>query len=365
MDFDEFLRPVSVDLQTANYSPFQTGSHIRFNIDEEIDADSIVFIATDEMQDFNDLSGEEADFDPIRDHFYRLSVSNWNRKIYDLGTLYRGATFEDSCFALHQVVNQLVEIGATVVLTGGSQALNYILYKALQKDLVKAGTIDIKLDIEAETEDLNAGNHITRMILDETHRLLEFRNIGSQVPYVAKEESDILEQLNFEDLRLGKLIQEFDLAEPILRDLDLLSVDMNVMQHSAFGSAVVPTSNGLNEREICGLMNYAGLSSELKVLHLSNFINLNASDNILLAEMLWYFTEARNNLKSDGDIRSYRVQSEEGEIVFLHSGLSDRWWIQAGTDGQYARIPCSEKDYADAMKGGIPDKWLKFYKKFY
>ena len=365
MDFSEFLVPVPYELKVRQFGRFQVGDKVRFDLDNEVDENAIVLISTNELQEYNFLATDEMDFLAVREHLYGLALSNWQRKIYDLGNVQRGSTFEDSCFALHQIISGISETGATIILLGGSQSLNYILYKALNQDLMKVGSIDIKLDIDAESDELNQINHITKMILDETHRLLEYKNIGSQQPYVAKEEHDILEQLNFEDLRLGKLIQNFHLAEPVLRDLHLLSVDMGAMQLSSFGSALKPTSNGLNEREICGLMNYAGLNKDLKVIHLSNFVNSGLKDNILLAEMLWYYIEAKNNLKSDAEINTYRVQSEEGEIVFLHSKLSDRWWIQASVDGQFANIPCNESDYKDALNGEIPNKWLKFYKKFY
>ncbi|MDO5655963.1 MAG: hypothetical protein Q4G27_07465 [Flavobacteriaceae bacterium] len=365
MDFSEFLVPVSIDLRMENYSRFQIGGKIRFEADEEIDEDSIVLIATNELQQFNHLEEEDFDLDPVRRHLYHLSHSNWYKKIYDLGTIYRGATFEDSCFALHQIIRKIHSKGATLLLCGGTQALHYILYKAIQKDLLRVGSIDIKIDIDAAFEGLNAENHITKMILDEDQRLLEFKSIGSQLPYVAKEEYDILEQLNFEDLRLGKFQEDFKKAEPLIRDLQLLSVDMNVMQYSSFKSSVICTSNGLNEREICKLMNYAGMSSDLKVMHISNFVNASLEDNNLLAEMLWYFIDARNNLKLDTEVDTYRVQSGDEEIVFIHSKLSDRWWIEAHIDGRISRIPCNESDYTDAMNGEIPEKWLNFYKKFY
>lgn len=364
MDFAEFLIPVPFELRQKTYSGFSVYNKIKFEIDDELDDNAIVLLSIDE----GDLSleGDHQGLTYIRDRFYSMSISNWQRPIYDIGTLPKGATFEDSCFALHQIVNALSSTGANVIVLGGNQAYHYILYKSLQRDLLKVGTIDFKLDIEGQVADLNANNHITKMILDETHRLLEFKNIGSQAAYVAREELDILEQLNFEDLRLGKLVEDLKQAEPLLRDLDLLSVDMSVMQYASFPNVLNVTPNGLNEREICGLMRYAGLSSSLKVMHISNFdIDHLSQNSLLLSEMLWYFIEAKNNMKSDETKDIYRVQSAEGEIVFLYSPNSQRWWIEAEVEEGKSLIPCNEADYHDSMKGEIPHKWLKFFKKFY
>ena len=365
MDFSEFLTPVGYELRSKIYQPFVVGNKIRFDWDEELNQDAVVLIGLTDLQSENFNIEIEESIDLIRKNFYNLSISNWRTNLYDLGTIQRGNTFEDSCFALHQVVSELVKTGANIIVLGGSQAFNYILYKSLQRDLVKVGTVDYTFDIQADAEELNAANHITKMILDETHRLLEFKNIASQAPYISKEEMDILEQLNFEDLRLGKTIENLSWTEPMLRELHLLSVDLGVMQQASFSGAINSSVNGLNAREICGIMNYAGLSETLKLVHFSNFLNCNGTNANLLAEMLWYFIEAKNNLKSDQGVETYRVQSEEGEVVFLRSKNSDRWWVQAKVEDRYVKIPCNESDYLETMNGEIPNKWLKIYKKFY
>lgn len=364
MDFSEFLAPVPYELRNKEYTPFSLYQRVRFEIDEDFTKNDIVLISI--AEDASEIDQDNSGLTWLKDRFYGMSISNWQRRIYDLGTLFSGASFEDTCFALHQIGSQVSESGAQVIVLGGSQAYTYILYKSMQRDLLKVGTIDIKIDIEGQQENLTASNHITKMILDQTHRLLEYHNLGSQAAYVAKEELDILEQLNFEDLRLGKLTEDLTKSEPLLRDLHLLSVDMGVMQYSSFQHATVGTPNGLTEREICGLMRYAGLSNSLKVLHISNFnINHSSPSDLLLTEMLWYYIEAKNNLKSDEPTGTYRVQTSEGEIIFIYSSTSDRWWIEVEVEEGRSLIPCNESDYEEALRGGIPDKWLKFYKKFY
>lgn len=368
MDFDEFLIPVPIALRNSHrFSEFTVSNLVRWEIDEQLGENAIVLLAVAEYQnDGIHALDFDKNFQQIRENFYHLSRSNWQKKIYDLGTILPGSTFEDTCFALHQVVSEITQKGATVIVMGGTQALNYILYKSLKKDLVKVGTVDIKLDIDATHENLNDRNHITKMILDETHRLLGFVNVGSQAPYIAKEEFDILEQLNFEDVRLGKVVEDVKLVEPLFRELDLLSVDMNAMQNASFSNVTKITANGFNEREICGLARYAGLGSMLKVLHIANFIPFEKeADDALIAEMLWYFTEAQNNQKPDSLLETYRVQMDEDEIVFIKSITSERWWIEISADGATKRVPCAEHDYLDALEGELPEKWLRFYKKFY
>ncbi|MXV38135.1 hypothetical protein GO491_05510 [Flavobacteriaceae bacterium Ap0902] len=364
MDIHEFLDPIPHDILPLNHSNDQVLDIINFDGLDQIDHHSIVLIGLGEYGEY--LDAEDIHFSQIRNHFYQLSKSNWSRKIFDLGTVLAGNTFEDSSFALHQVISALKNTGATIIVLGGTQALSYIIYEALQKDLMKVGTVDIKLDIEGDHHNLTANNLVTKMILNGENRILDYFNLGSQAPYVAKEELDILEQLNFENIRLGALTADLSIAEPYLRELDLLSVDMNAMQYGSFKSALKITPNGFDAREICGLMRYAGLNENLKVIHLSNFLpTLNLEDAFLLAEIIWYFVEAQNNQKYDGDLQTYHVQLEDDEIVFIKSNVSERWWLQMRMDGKKRNIPCNYSDYRAAMAGEYPDIWLKFYKKFY
>ncbi|MGI9526564.1 MAG: arginase family protein [Weeksellaceae bacterium] len=364
MDIHEFLAPVPYEVKPENHSNYQVIDIVNFDDLDQIDDNSIVLCGLGEYQDYFDI--EDQHFSLVRNHFFQLSKSNWKKKIYDIGTVLAGQTVEDSCFALHQVTQKIVDRGALLIVLGGSQAMSYILYEAIQKDLMKVATVDIKLDIDGSIDNLSQDNHITKMILNEEHRLLDFFNLGSQAPYVAKEELDILEQLNFENIRLGKITEDVSKAEPLLREIDLLSVDMNAMQHNTFKAALKTTPNGFNSREICALMRYAGLNDHLKVLHISNFYPEPSSvDSYLLAEMLWYFIEAQNNQKIDGELERYRVQLEEDEVIFIKSPNSERWWLQMIIDNQKRNIPCNYEDYLTALGGEYPDIWLKFFKKFY
>ena len=367
MDLEDFLVSVPFDIREKidTENQFSVGAHIKFDIDEDINKNSIVLISL--PQDHTLEIDEESGFfySKVREQFYHLAYSNWKRELYDLGTILPGETFEDTCFALHSIVSQFSERKITVIFIGGTQALSYIIYKGIKKKYINVATVDIKLDIAANTQQLNSRNFITHMILDEEQKLLEYVNIGSQAPYNATEEFDVLEQLNFENIRLGKVTENISITEPLLREMDLVSIDLGVLQKNSFSSALVKTPNGLNEREICGIMRYCGLSESLKNIHISNGLINTEEDAALVSEMLWYLIDAKNNQKSDTDLETYRVLFDDQEITFLKSKNSERWWVQVLIDDTLKRIPCNESDYLNTLKGDISDKWLKFFKKFY
>lgn len=367
MEIQEILNPVPWELREKinEDNPFLIGNKIRFEIDDDFSSDSIVLFSLEEYQSRKQNTAENAFFPQVRAHFYNLYPSNWKRNLYDLGTLFPGETFDQTCFALQNTIRQLSERKNTVVCFGGTQALSYIIYEGIQKKYINVATIDIKLDLAAAHQELNHRNFVTKMILNEHQKLLEYVNLASQAPYNSIEEFDVLEQLNFENIRLGKLTENLSLAEPLLREMDFVSVDLSAMQQTAMQSAIQPTPNGLTEREICGIMRYCGLSESIKNLHLSNAMLDNPKDSALVSEMLWYFIEAQNNQKNDGNLETYRVQFDEQEVLFFKSKNSERWWVQVEEEEHIKRIPCNEEDYHKTLRGEIPDKWFRFFKKFY
>lgn len=367
MDLEEFLEPIPFSLQEKinKENKFLIGAHVRFELDEELKENSIVLISLPQDIYSETEQGPDFYYSEVRGHFYQLAYSNWKSNIYDLGTILPGETFQDTCFAVHSIVSYFSEKKVTVVFLGGSQAFSYIIYQAIKKKYINVATVDMRLDINADSQHLSKNNFVTRMILDENQKLLEYVNLGSQAPYNAIEEFDVLEQLNFENVRLGEITKDISKTEPLLREMDLVSIDLGVMQGSSFLSAYRQTPNGLNEREICRIMRYAGLSETVKNIHISNGFIDTKKDSALVSEMLWYFADAKNNQKSDTDLEKYRVLFDEQEIIFFKSKNSERWWVQVEIDDVLKKIPCNESDYLDTLNGELPGKLLRFFKKFY
>src|SRR5699024_11088639 len=70
------------------------------------------------------------DFNSIRSSFYELFPGNWDLKIADLGDIYPGETLEDTEYALHEVVKNLLERKIIPIILGGSQDLTFAQYRA-------------------------------------------------------------------------------------------------------------------------------------------------------------------------------------------------------------------------------------------
>src|SRR5690606_33414532 len=95
------------------------------------------------------------------------------------------------------------------------------------------------------------------------------------------------------------------------------------IQNSDFRSTLELSPNGFNSREICALARYAGMNNKVQSFGVYNFKAKNIpSDELLLAEILWYFIEGKNhapgklNFEEKDAFETYYVQMPEQELVF-------------------------------------------------
>ena len=92
------------------------------------------------------------------------------------------------------------------------------------------------------------------------------------------------------------------------------------------------------------------------------------------SQMIWYFIEGFANRKTDdypsennNDFLKYivKLESSDHEVIFWKSKFSNKWWMEIPQkDLKHNKyFPCSYKDYENAMKDELPDKWMKVYGK--
>lgn len=321
--------------------------------------------------------------DAFRNSLYKLyKGANWNHPIYDLGLISPGEKIEDTIHAVSSVCEELIKANITPLIVGGSQDLTIALYKAYEKleQLVNLTTIDNNLDLgEAENQATHQG-WLSHILLHKPCYLFNYSNLGAQSHYISPNTLDLFNDLYFDVCRLGSLNADFKLAEPYLRNTDILSFDLTAIRSSDLSDKHYSSPNGLFAHESCQLMRYAGMSDKLTSAGIFNYYNdqKSTTPNELIAQLIWYFNDGYANRKGDfpiGSKRNYkkfRVTLEEldEEIVFNKSDKSGRWWMEVPYPGvkghRYERhqlVPCSYEVYQEAMKGEIPDLWWKTYQK--
>lgn len=324
-----------------------------------------------------------AEVNVIRSSFYNLFAAEWKISIYDLGVIHPGETQEDTFAALRDVVTELIKNEVFPVVIGGGQELTYPVYQAYEKleQTVNLLDIDASLDLGDPEDEISERAWLNKIILHKPGYLFNYSLVGFQSYLVAPGELKLLDKMYFDAFRLGEFYQDDKMVEPLVRNADILSIDLDSIRSSDFLANSRALPHGLYGEDACKVMRYAGLSDKLTSLGLFGFRSTPETiknDANLVAQMLWYFIEGYNQRKRDYPIGSkagytrYRVVLDDfkDEINFYKSDKSGRWWMEvpypkvAGVKFQrHLLVPCNYDVYQNALNNEMPNLWWKTYMK--
>ncbi|WP_016989277.1 formimidoylglutamase [Flavobacterium sp. ACAM 123] len=380
MEFD-FLEPIDneiLDLIQGMTSQ-QLGSKIVLHTTEQFpDLEKINIAIIGVLESRGAGKGKEnVDLFAIRKELYTMFPGNWDASIADLGTIMKGNSIEDSYFALRKVVSSLIKKKIIPIVIGGSQDLTFALYRAFDEleQMVNLVAIDSKFDFGKENDEVFASSYLTKIIIEEPNNLFNYCNIGYQTYYNSQEEIDLIEKLFFDGYRLGEISNNIALAEPVFRDADLVSLDLNSVKSADSGNFTSFSPNGFNGKEICSLSRYAGISDKVSIFGIFNHNN-SSQESVLIAQIIWYFIEGfhyRSNEYPFGSRENYIkyiVPLEEETLVFHKSDKTERWWIEipfiSNGNNKLKRntlLPCSYDEYLGACNQELPERWWKAQRK--
>lgn len=382
--YKDFLKPVSEELQdfAKSCNSFALGQAIKFREDvikiDEKSNDKIAIIGVTESRSKQKDLIEDVDFSLVRTQLYELQMGNWSIDLYDFGDVVYYDDKAETEKVFREVTNGLIRDGYVVVILGGNPSLGYQQYRAYDEivDKVYYLTIDHKLRLGKDEAQTTENNYLTKIISNEPFNLLDYTNIGFQTYFVAQEKLDLLDQLNFDAVRLGVISENVKEIEPYSRDANAALLNLSSLQGSDFSSSKKMTPNGFTSREICALTRYLGFSNKLTSLYVCDYIeNYKKLDHLLIAQMIWYFIDGKNHrpeIKSFEDTQYFEkifVPTEGYNYIFYRNIFTNQLWIEVDNtvDGErkIEIISCSEKDYEQALNGEIPNRWWKYFKKFY
>ncbi len=379
MEFD-FLSPVNDEILNfiSESSSQQLGGKVVFHSKTDFPNLEKIKIAIIGVLDSRGVENQitNVDLSNFRKEFYRLFPGNWNASIADLGDILPGEKLTDTHFALKKVVSSLIKRKIIPIVIGGTQDLTYALYRAYDEleQMVNLVAIDSKFDFGKEDNDVSADSFLSKIIIEEPNNLFNYCNIGYQTYYNSQEEIDLIDKLYFEAYRLGEVTNDITIAEPVLRDADVVSIDFKSIKSSDSGNFSEFIPNGFNGKEICSLSRYAGISDKTSLLGVFNF-NFSKQESVLMAQILWYFIDGyhyRSNEYPFGTRENYikYIVPLEEELVFFKSNKTDRWWIEIpfiydlnNKPKKSTLLPCSYKEYINACNNEIPERWLKAQRK--
>lgn len=320
---------------------------------------------------------EKLDVDEVRIQLYRLMMGNWNSTIIDIGDVEEGDTVEDTYFVVKEIVAGLLEENIIPIIIGYTQDITYPTYRAFDKikDMVNLVAIDSRFDFGEDEELISSHSYMSKIITDKPNNLFNFSNIGYQSYFNAQEEIDLMERLFFDAYRLGEIAADIELAEPILRSGDIVSLDLRAIRASEMGLSKNFSPNGFTGREICAIARYAGISDRVSLFGIYEGENSHQAFQ-MIAQIIWYFIEGlsfrikeRPSSKSE-DFTKFTVPTDTEELVFYKSHVTERWWVEVPSilaehtkTNSVALLPCTEGDYLDACNQNIPERWFKAYRK--
>lgn len=366
--FLEYFSPVKFEIidYVNKLDNNQLGSKLKINGRDNLNSFESLDIVIFSVNEYRFNSAIRKSFNANKDFrkkLYSLYYGNWDLNIYDFGDLENGNLVSDTQFALSKILEFFSKNKILVITIGGSQNLLFDIYSSLKETLQKINlvSVDNKIDFSNNNE-----SFLHKIIMDENNKLANFSNIGYQKHLTSVPENKLLDKMYFESINLGKIKSNVAEAEPVLRDSDIVSFNINSVKAGELNNAH-QYPNGLSSYELCSLSRFSGLSSRVNIV--SYFENWDLSImNSLLAESAWYVIDGyatrinENPLNDTNDFIYYHIELDNYKFKFYRSKLSDRWWVEFLNDEiisiEKDIISCTFDDYNNCKNSVIPERIL-------
>ena len=167
--------------------------------------------------------------DEIRKHLYSLNRIGTRLKALDLGNLKPGITANDTYFALRDICEHIIESHQTLVVLGGSQDLTFGITKAFEGRLFNMVTVDPKFDYRKGTKTINSENYLN-LIFEKQKNLFSYTVLAYQNYFVDQSDIDLFNNYYWDIKRLGQVRYDLTSVEPVLRDANIFSFDINAIR---------------------------------------------------------------------------------------------------------------------------------------
>lgn len=318
--------------------------------------------------------------DNIRKQLYRLKRFSKKIRITDLGNMKRTDTLEQAYDALTDVCCRLLQARVIPLVLGGSNDMVVATYRAYELigQIINMVGIDSRIDLKSLDKTISADNFLAHLFCSEPNYLFNYTHIGYQSYFVDPPLVDLMRNLKFDVYRLGEMQAKLSDTEPLIRNADMLAIDMNAVRAS--DNPCSDTPHGFYGEELCKMTDYAGMSDKLSSIGFYGYdsdMDFNLNGAKLIAHAVWYFMYGFLWRKNDfpyKDLNNYYrfsvMLEENNSIIFYKSKKSERWWMQVPCSSEnrakYMRhylVPCTYEDYRKATENIIPDRWVNAYEK--
>lgn len=248
----------------------------------------------------------------------------------------------------------------------------------LISELSKKSIIPIFIGFDAESAGEIAAQmqvklvQIANKINNLTHPsfFIKSRYLGYQRHICDLDDVMEIENHHCNSMSLGKIRTYPAMTEPVLRDIQLLHLNLSVVRAADCPSCGDALPTGLNAEELCQIMKYAGMANHLKAFFISTD-NISNQDNQsavqLLAESIWYFLEGINHQCKDHpklskDFSEFLIFSQELDIdlTFIRHNQSHKWWLKYPNGAEFSYLAATYDEYQSCASDEISDRVRKF-----
>ena len=388
MDITPYFDPVdfgAIGFTDDYYDPFMLINNVCFFHPEgSIDWTGVKFAVIGVPESRNAYRNSSCSLAPdeVRSQFYQLYRWEEEVKIVDMGNLILGKTVEDTYEVLSDIIAHLLESNIIPIILGGSNDLAYANYKAYVKleQIVNIVAVDSRFDLGSAEEEIRADRYLNRIVMEMPNYLLNYSNVGYQTYLNSSDNIDLMNQLFFETYRVGIMRKDMEEIEPIVRNAEMMSIDISAVRRSDAPGNPNASANGFYGEEICQVARFAGISDRLSSFGIYEYdptLDTSFQTAQLISHIIWYFVEGYTHRQSDNafkDKNSYTrysvtVSEAVDDLEFYCSKKTGRWWvvvpvinIKKNLEHKYF-LPCSRKDYEIACKDKISDRWWRAYHK--
>lgn len=233
MDLKIFFSPLDEEKFSHIRHAGSFYKNIKANIEQMPDfreAD-IAIIGVDEERGTVINKGTAKAANEIRKKLYSLKKGYGAYKVIDMGTLRNGVDLDETLGRVKEVCQILIEHNVLPVIIGGSHDIDYGQFQAYEgmDKLISLLNVDALLDMEEGISQPAHQQHIQKILLHEPNYLFNYSHLAYQSYLIDQNAIDILEKLYFEAYRIGHLRSNIQEMEPIIRNADMLSLILQLL----------------------------------------------------------------------------------------------------------------------------------------
>jgi formiminoglutamase len=314
--------------------------------------------------------------DAFRKHFYKLRKSKVSYKVVDLGNLRPAPSLQETYQRLKVVCELLLAENTIPIIIGSSNDMmigQFWAYQGLEQ-AISIANIDCTVDVDELDNEPNK-KHLLQILTHQPNYLFNFSQVGHQGYLCSASFLDIFEKMYFDVYGVGKIRENLLNVEPVIRDADMVAIDISAIRKADAGASIYAQPFGLTSDEMAQLCWYAGISPKVSSIGFYEYnpqLDTHGHNAQVLAVLVWYFIEGfyhrkpKLDLKNTPDFQKFIVPLTESvnapTLTFYKQLSTGYWWLEVPyttIQVEPILIACSYQDYLSAVEGGIiPDRWI-------